>query len=318
MGGIFALEGRRAPGLYLVSWVLSVSGLVLLLLIGPLASAELARVVLISLGAVVLSLGLAAACGYQVLERRDRPAARYRGPAPLLVFFTYLATFTVIGVLAISVGVADRDDSLGFLAIGVLQAVGYGVFVWLFVVRTGAMGWPQMGWPTWGVGGPRDVLRGIGLAIAVMLPTTFVLVVLGGVLAVLLGVEAPSVLPTPESSVEALAIAVAAALVIPIGEELFFRGFVLTAWLRDLGPRSALIRSAVFFALIHIVNITSDSLAEGASQALLQTAVILPVGFVLGWLFLRRGMAGAIGGHVTYNALLLLLTLLASYLPEPV
>jgi len=29
-------------------------------------------------------------------------------------------------------------------------------------------------------------------------------------------------------------------------------------------------------------------------------------------------MAGAIGGHVTYYSLLLFLTLLASYLPEPV
>jgi len=298
--------------------VLSLSGLVLLLLVGPLASAEEARVVLISLGAVVLSLGLATACGYQVLERRDRPLGRYRGPAPLLVFLTYLTTFIVIGVLAVWAGLADRDDSLGFLAIGVLQAVGYGVFVWLFVVRTGALGWRQMGWPTWGSGSPREVMRGIGLAAAVMLPTTFVLVILGGVLAVLLGVEAPSVLPTPASSAEALAIGLAAAIIIPIGEELFFRGFVLTAWLRDLGPRSALIRSSVFFALIHIVNITSDSVGEGAAQALLQTAVILPVGFVLGWLFIRRGMAGAIGGHVTYNSLLLFLTLLASYLPEPV
>ena len=59
------------------------------------------------------------------------------------------------------------------------------------------------------------------------------------------------------------------------------------------------------------------SFAEGAGQAILQTAVILPVAFVLGWLFLRHGMAGAIGGHVTYNGLLFSLALLAATLPEP-
>lgn len=317
-GAIFTLEGRRAPGLYLASWVLSVGGLLLLLLIGPMASAELVRLVFVSLGAILLSVGVAAACGYQVLERRDRASERYRGPAPVLVFLTYLAAVMVIGLVAVFAGLADRDDSLGFLAIGSLQAAGYAVVVWLFVVRTGALTWPQMGWPTWPGGGPREVLRGIGVAVAVMLPTTFGLVILGGILAAILDVEAPSVLPTPSSSAEAVAIAAAAALVIPVGEELFFRGFVLTAWLRDLGPRSALLRSTVFFALIHIFNITTDSFAEGAAQAVLQTAVILPVGFILGWLFLRLGMAGAIAGHVTYNALLLFLTLLASYLPEPV
>jgi hypothetical protein len=46
--------------------------------------------------------------------------------------------------------------------------------------------------------------------------------------------------------------------------------------------------------------------------------VLLPVAFVLGWLFLRYGMAGAISGHITYNSLLLLLAYLASKIPDPV
>jgi membrane protease YdiL (CAAX protease family) len=173
-----------------------------------------------------------------------------------------------------------------------------------------------MGWPTWQGGRVREVLGAIGLAVAVMLPATFVMLILGSILGLLLGVEAPDVLPTPDSSLDALGIALVAARVIPAGEELFFRGSALTAWLRDLGPRSALIRSSVFFAIIHIANITTDSFTEGAAQALLQTAVILPVGFVLGWLFLRRGMSGAIAGHVTYNATLLFLSLVVLSLPE--
>ena len=239
--------------------------------IGPLASAEGSRLLLVAIGAVLLTLGLATACGYQVLERRDRPAELYRGPSPLLVFLTYLMAFVIIGTVIFLGDVLDPERPFGFLAVGTLQACGYGVLVWLFVVRTGALTWPQMGWPTWQGAGLRQALRAIGESVAVMLPLTFALALVGGILALLLDVEAPSVIPEAGSSAEALAIALAAALVIPIGEELFFRGFALTAWLRDLGPRSALVRSAVFFALIHIANISATSFAEGAAQALLQT-----------------------------------------------
>ena len=149
-----------------------------------------------------------------------------------------------------------------------------------------------------------------------MLPVTLGILLVGGLIAALLGVEAPNVVPTPSTSLEALAVALAAAIVAPIGEELFFRGFALTAWLRDLGPRAAIGRSAVFFALIHVVNITSTDFAEGAGQALLQTAVILPLGLILGWLFVRHGMVGAITGHITYNTFLLALLLISSYVPQ--
>ncbi|MFN8623135.1 MAG: CPBP family intramembrane glutamic endopeptidase, partial [Chloroflexota bacterium] len=93
---------------------------------------------------------------------------------------------------------------------------------------------------------------------------------------------------------------------------LFFRGFALTAWARDLPERSALIRSAVFFAVIHIANISATSFSEGARQAVLQVVVIGPVGFVLGWVFLRRGIMASIAGHVTYNGMLLVLMLLST------
>lgn len=315
-GSIFSLEGRRAPGLYLVGWLLSVSGFVLFFLIGPMASSETARFVLISLGAVALTVGLAAAAGSQIMDRRDRHPDRYRGPAPLLVFFAYFFALALIGIALFAFGLSDPDAPFGFLSVGVVQALGYAVVVWIFVVRSGSLSWPQMGWPTWQGRGLQPTLRGIGTAVAIVLPTTFVILVFSGVLATILGVEAPEVLPTVETSAEALAVAVGAALLIPIGEELFFRGFALTAWLRDLGPQAAIIASALFFALIHIVNISTGDFREGAGQAILQTAAILPLGLVLGWLFVRHGMAGAIAGHVTYNSLLLFLLLLSSYLPD--
>ena len=271
---------------------------------------------LVGAGAALLTVGLAAGCGYQVLQRRDRHPDRYRGPAPLLVFAAYFFALALVGVTIVVGGLVDPAQPPGFVLIGSLQALGYAIVVWLFVVRTNALSWARMGWPTWQGARRRDVLGAVGTGVAVMLPTTFVMLILGGLLGVLLGVEPPDVLPTAGSSLEVLAIALTAGLLIPAGEELFFRGFALTAWWRDLGPRSALVRSAVFFTLIHIANITTDSFAEGALQAVLQSAVILPVGLVLGWLFLRRGMSGAIAGHVTYNSTLLLLSLVVLSLPE--
>ena len=125
---------------------------------------------------------------------------------------------------------------------------------------------------------------------------------------------APETLPDAHGSTEALAVVLAAVVVAPIGEEAFFRGFALTAWLRDLGERSALIRSALFFAIVHILNIrvaAADQASQGLGQALLQFAVILPLGLALGWLFLRRGIVASIAGHMTYNGFLLVLLALS-------
>ena len=47
-------------------------------------------------------------------------------------------------------------------------------------------------------------------------------------------------------------------------------------------------------------------------RRLLQVAVILPIGLVLGWLFLRRGIMASIAGHVTYNGILLALLVAVS------
>lgn len=315
-GRIFSLEDRRAPGLYLVAWLLSLGGAALLF-VATLSSADVGRALLGISGATLLAVGLAAGAGYQVVERRDRHPERYRGPSPVLAFGVVLAWTSIVSALVLGTGWLDPGSPFGFLTGLLVVAGGYAAVVWLFAVRSGALTWADMGWPSGEAVDVRRALRSVGVAIAVMLPSTLVVLVVGGQLGRLLGVEAPLVLPTPREPAEALAVAVAAAVVAPVGEELFFRGFALSAWLRDLGARAALVRSAVFFALIHIVNITSSSFAEGAAQALLQTVVILPVGLVLGVLFLRHGMAGAISGHVTYNTLLLVLLLVGSRLAPP-
>jgi membrane protease YdiL (CAAX protease family) len=138
----------------------------------------------------------------------------------------------------------------------------------------------------------------------------------GGIVGLLLDVDAPQVLPLSETFLDGVFVVLAAAIIIPVGEELFFRGFAQTAWTRDLGPRSALIRTTLFFGLVHIANIEAASFSEGVSQVILTLVVLLPVGYFLGRLFERYGMAAAISGHITYNSTLLLVAFLASRIPE--
>jgi membrane protease YdiL (CAAX protease family) len=315
-GGIFTLEGRRAPGLYLVAWILTVAGLAVTFVLGPMASDSSVGVILIGAGALAVTLGLAAGAGSQILERADRRPDHYRGPSPLLVFAAYFFVMSLVGLALVTGLGLDPERPFSFLGVGVVQAAGYVLIVWLFAVRSGALSWRDMGWPALGARA-RELLRDVVTAAAVMVPVTFGLLIVGGIVGLLLGVDAPQVLPLSETVADGFMVVLAAAIIIPVGEEIFFRGFALTAWRRDLGERSALIRSALFFALVHVVNIADVDFVTGFSQALLQTVVLVPVAFVLGWLFLRYGIIGAISGHVTYNSLLLILAFIASQLPEP-
>jgi membrane protease YdiL (CAAX protease family) len=54
---------------------------------------------------------------------------------------------------------------------------------------------------------------------------------------------------------------VAAAIIAPIGEEIFFRGYVFNALRQDLGPVIAIILSAVVFSLVHFGGATEGVIA---------------------------------------------------------
>jgi membrane protease YdiL (CAAX protease family) len=308
-GRIFSLEGRPAAGLYLVAWFFAAGGVALLFIrsLGDPAAPGALRFVLGLAGVAALTVGLAAAAGYQVVARSTRDPGLYRGPSPILCFFLVLPVSTILSVIVGLLGVnIGPDNAVGFLLGLLAVGAGYASVVWVFVVRTGALSWSEMGWPRrWSL---PNALNSIGLAVAVMLPATFAVLIFGGLVATLLGgVHAPDVLPAAHSQLDSIAVGLAAALVAPVGEELFFRGFAVTAWLRDLGPQGALIRGAIFFAAVHVLNIQSTTFEIGARQAVLVLAEIVPLGFVLGWLFLQRGILASIAGHVTYNSILLLL-----------
>ena len=140
--------------------------------------------------------------------------------------------------------------------------------------------------------------------------------VLTALLALTLNSSPPDVVPQVRSGFDILLTALGAAFLVPIGEELLFRGYSLTAWLRDRGPRSALVRSTLFFAFAHVLGVTAATFDEGVRQAVLTVVVITPVGATLGWLFLRRGLIASIAGHATFNLISVLLIALAQNLPQ--
>lgn len=261
---------------------------------------------------LALIFGLTTAAGQQLVARRTRPAEQYRGPAPLILFFLQLALVSSVSIILFSLGVA-LDTPAGFLVAATLLLSGYLLVVWLFVVRGGALSWRDMLRTE-----PLDASRvGFDIVIggATMFGTAIAAALLGSLIANLLGTEAPEVVPVPQTPPEILMTIVAAAILVPIGEEVFFRGYTMTAWLRDLGPRSALIRGTVFFALVHVLNITTETFSEGLAQATLTLVVITPVGLALGWLYLRRGLIAAIAGHMAFNLLGVLILVLAQNLP---
>src|SRR5512141_2129269 len=101
------------------------------------------RGVLVMAAFVALLAGLAAAAGYQVIARRTRPAERYRGPAPLILFVFQFALVNALTLVIFALGV-PLDSPAGFLAAAVLLLGGYVIVVWLFVVRTGALSWREI------------------------------------------------------------------------------------------------------------------------------------------------------------------------------
>ena len=308
-----SLVDRPAAGLYVAAWALGGIGLAALFV--GLAAEPPLRGILVMGALVALLAGLAAAAGYQVIARRTRPAERYRGPAPLLLFVFQFALVNAVSLIILALGVPLAESPAGFFAAAVVLLAGYVIVVWLFVVRTGALGWREIVRAQ-----PLDAGRAafdVAIGGATMFGVALVTGIIGGLLAQLLGTTTPEVVPAPRTSIDILMIALGAGVLVPIGEELFFRGYTLTAWARDLGPRSALIRATIFFALVHIVTLSADNFANGVKQAILVLVLIGPVGFALGWLYLRRGLIASIAGHAAFNLFAVVILVLSQYLPVP-
>jgi len=304
----FTIEGRSAPGLFVVGWLATLTGLVsvaVALLAGQ--GAGLATPILLVAGLLVLAVGLIAGAGSQGIERRAKRGAAYAGPSPLLVFAasvpTSLLAVIILGVPMSLLGIAV-DGPVGRLASVVAQALLYVALIRLLVVDTGALTWAQMGIRRPDRSTLPELVGGALWAGPVILVTIPVAAILGTIFPV----TPVSPLPPTGETTGLILHLLAGAIVAPIGEEILFRGFATTAWMRDLGRGRALVRGALFFAVVHVLTISGGDAGEAMGLALIGFASRIPVALALGWLFLRRTSIWApIGLHAAFNGILIVL-----------
>jgi membrane protease YdiL (CAAX protease family) len=310
--GIFSLEGRRVPGLYVVAWLLTlIGGGAVFVSIGAAGSGSEAARWLFLLGLIGLSLGFLAGTGSQAVERAHRPDLAYRGPSPVLAFLTVvvitlLATVVVLGPLS-ALGLDASSPVATTLSLAI-TALAYVLVIRSLVVAQGALTWRDMGLGQ--AAGPalRELAVGMLLAVPVLVMTIALSLVLSVFLA-----PPPSPLPPAVDAVGLLLNLLAAAVLAPLGEELFFRGFTTTAWVRVYGVRPAIARGAVFFAVAHVVTLLDASFAEGLQRAIFSFVALLPVAFTLGWVYVaRRSLWAPIGLHAAFNGMQVLLAYLAA------
>ncbi|HEX5466250.1 MAG TPA: type II CAAX endopeptidase family protein [Candidatus Limnocylindrales bacterium] len=306
-GSIFNLD-RPGAGLYLAAWFFAAVAFGLIV-IALLADSATARGLLALAGFVALVLCFGSAGGYQIVARARRPVGAYRGPSPLIAFGFAVALSSLLAVLLDVVPVLDPSTALGFLVGLLFVFAGYFVALLLLVVRAGVFRWRGLARLAADPGRRvADFLVGAGSGLVAVLPLAF----LGGLLANALDISAGDRFPDVSTGLALALVVVSVVLVAPLGEELFFRGFALSAWWADLGPGVALRRSAVFFAFVHVFNASGTTFREAAGGALIQFVVIFPMAVLLGILYERRGLAASFGAHMAYNAGVLGLALLAT------
>ncbi len=100
--------------------------------------------------------------------------------------------------------------------------------------------------------------------------------------------------------------ALSSVVLAPVAEELFFRGLVLHAWLREYGRWVALIGSSALFGLVHYGLFP----LEGLLPELPWLAIPAAAGMLLGFLALRTGsLVAPLAAHATANFVNLLVAL---------
>jgi membrane protease YdiL (CAAX protease family) len=306
----FSLDGRRTPGLYLVGWLATALG-------GPLLGVAIVSgargfggLFLIVVGSLLLGLGLTAAAGAQGIERRDRADLAYRGPSPFLVFGASIP-LTILIELPFQVVGFDFSSPFGTLVVVVLIGAVWLTLLGLTVVGTGTLRWSEiaigvLATPATRIAG--DALVGAATAIPIILATAIVAAILVSITGVT--PEGPIVAPTDASAL--ILGLLAAAVVAPISEELFYRGFATTAWMRSLGPGRAIIRGGLFFAFVHVLTLSGTDFDHATRAALVTFGARIPVALALGWIFVsRRSLAASIGLHATFNGILVVLSAVA-------
>jgi membrane protease YdiL (CAAX protease family) len=251
------------------------------------------------IGAAAFVAGLVYIALRQIRVRSYLPPERYRGPAVLVLVLLVLAVALLLtapfgdDATALVLGEGELTI-LGSVVILVASQVGMLLISWLLVFRPRALAGLPL--PP-GSNAAGAILSGVGWGVVATIGASL----LGAaVLFVLesLGIEAgPQTAEQAISRIDPWLAVLAVVILAPIAEEVFFRGVVFNALLREAGSRWAYIGSAALFAVIH-----------------LEPVAMLPLfalGLALAWVYQRtRNLLAPIAMHATVNGIAVALVLL--------
>jgi membrane protease YdiL (CAAX protease family) len=348
---ILSLAGRARRRLYALGLVVGLpAGLAMLALeLGArggikVGSESIPSWTILEVVSALAAIGLIAAGAYQGAQRRADGWRDFAGPSPFLLMAAQQATVAAIGIpisLVLSNLKVDMDSAYALLAVVPLYLVVYFGLVHFLVVRPGAMTWrdilrparlapepgdwsaeslaERLGWRrpatrlrAWLRGSLGDFLLAASVVIPVLIATGLTNVVLIAALG-LNGNEVQSDVPMHPTTVEKLLTIVMIAILIPIGEEVFFRGYATNAWGRSLSRSSALLRAGLFFAFVHVINTQNTDAWTSLRAATFNFGARIPVALALCWLYMRRrSLVASVSLHGLYNGLIVVISFLVT------
>lgn len=254
------------------------------------------------LGGALFVAGLLYIAIRQLRVRRYLPPERYRGPAiPLLLVLVFvLASIATAPFARDAAALVLGEGKLTFFgSIVILMATQSALLLvsWFLVFRPGALqALPSLP----GRNAGAALLQGVAWGVVAWIVSSLIAAAVDLALRQA-GVEMePQAAEQAISVVEPWVVILAIVVLAPIAEEIFFRGIVFNAWLRERGRRWAFIGSAALFAIIHV--------------SLVALLPIFVLGLGLAWIYSRTGnLLAPIAMHATVNGISVILALLVRF-----
>jgi membrane protease YdiL (CAAX protease family) len=274
---------------------------------GGRSDADLPPDVRIAIAALVLGGGLVAVIGLlmnavrAVVVREALPPSRYRGPAVfvLLALATLLSIIGSVPVFGDLLALLEGETISPASAFAILTVTQAGLFAIaiMFVAVPNALPGVRLVPPH---GALRTFAIGLFFAVPAWVAATLIGALLQGILERLGHPVLPGLVDNAVGRLDPTVLVLAIVIVAPVAEEIFFRGVVLNAWLREHGERIAIIGSAFLFASIHADFNTIEVLLTSIARVV----PILGLGLALAVVYRRTGsLLASIGLHMGFNAL---------------
>ena len=260
------------------------------------------------LGGLAFVIGLVMNAARAIIVRRALPPTRYRGPAifVLLLISTLISSIGVVGATGDLVALQAGGDLTvgGSLLLLTITQIGLLLTAGLFVVAPGALHGVRL-LPE--RGGARSILLGLLLAVPAWLGATTLGLILTRLLELAGRQPEPGIVDAAVARIDPTVLVLALVVVAPVAEELFFRGVVLNAWMREYGTRTGIFGSAAVFAAIHANLESIDSLIA----SVVTVVPIFGLGIALALIYRgTRSLAASMAMHAGFNAISVSIALL--------